>query len=44
MPTKYGDNREREYSVNPMESTETHDQETADEDFFYELLSEMRLP
>lgn len=44
MPTKYGDNREREYSMNPMESTETHGQEPTDEDFFYELLSEMRLP
>ena len=30
--------------MNPSENTETHGQETADEDFFYELLSEMRLP
>lgn len=41
---KYVDSRECEYSMNPLESAETHDQETGDEDFFYELLAEMRLP
>lgn len=30
--------------MNPSENTETHGQEPTDEDFFYELLSEMRLP
>lgn len=41
---QYIDGRESEDSMNPLESAETHDQEAVDEDLFYELLAEMRLP
>ena len=41
---KYVDNRECEYSMNPLESAETHNQEAGYEDLFYEILAEMRLP
>lgn len=39
-----GENKEREFLMNSLDSTETNGQETAEDDFLYELLAEMRLP